>query len=79
MLGIEGYALAFAAVASGASGFLIVALEAFGYVVVDYKAYVRFVYTHTEGDGGNDDIDLLHQEFVLVFGTGLGVESGVVG
>ena len=45
---------------------------------MDYKTYVRFVYSHAEGDGCHDHIDFFHQELVLVFGSGLRVESCMV-
>ena len=45
---------------------------------MDHKTYIRLVYTHSEGDGGNDHVHFLHQELVLIFGTGLGVQSCMV-
>ena len=79
LLAVEGYAAALAAVAAGAAGFLIIALKALGDVVVDDEAHVGLVDAHAEGDGGHDDINLLHEELVLVFLAGLAVQSGVIG
>ena len=79
LLAVEGDASSFASVAAGTSGFLIVALDAFGDVVVDDKAHVGFVDAHAESDGGHDDIHLLGEEFVLVFGSHFAVQSRVVG
>ena len=42
------------------------------------ESYVRFIYAHTEGYGGYDHIDLLHQELVLVLGSGLRVKTCVI-
>ena len=78
-IGIESDAVALAAVASGTSSLLIIAFERLGDVVVDNEAHVGLVDAHSEGDGGDDDVDALHQEVVLRFGTTLRVESSVVG
>ena len=32
---------------------------------MDDVAHIRLVDTHTEGDGGHDDINLIHDEIVL--------------
>ena len=45
---------------------------------MDYETHVGFVDTHAECNGGNDDINLFHKEFVLVFGSGLRIESGMI-
>ena len=76
---VVGNALAFLAVTTGPARLLIIALDALGDVVVDDKAHVRLVDSHAEGDGGHDDVDLLHQELVLVLGPGFGVQAGMVG
>ena len=76
---VEGDAVAFAAVATRTTGLLVVAFEALGDVVVDDEAHIGLVDAHAEGDGGHDDVDLLHEELVLVLLTRLAVEAGVVG
>ena len=78
VFGIESDAFAFAAVASGTSCFLIVAFKAFGYVVMYHETHIGFVNTHTEGYGSHYYIDLLHEELVLVFGTGFCIESCMI-
>ena len=45
---------------------------------MDDETHVRLVDTHTESDRRHDYVDLLHQELVLVVGSGLGVQSGMV-
>ena len=45
---------------------------------MDDKANIRFVYAHSEGDRGHDDIHFLHQEPVLIVGACLCVESRMV-
>ena len=65
--GEEQQAFGGQAVAAGAAGFLIVALDVLRQVVVDDEADVRFVDAHAEGDGGADDSRLVAQEGVLVF------------
>ena len=76
---VERKALAFSAVAPGAPGLLIVALEALGHIVVDYVAHVGFVDAHAECNGSHDYVDLLQQECVLVGGAGGGIHAGMVG
>ena len=78
LVAVIGDAPAFLTVTAGAARFLIVAFNALGNVVVDDKADVRLVDSHSESNGGHDDIDLLHQELVLVVGPGFGVQAGVV-
>ena len=46
---------------------------------MDDKAHVRLVDAHAKGDGGADHADLVAQEFLLVPGTLVGGESGVIG
>ena len=45
---------------------------------MDDETHVGLVDTHAEGDGGNDDVDLFHEELVLILGTRLGVEASMV-
>ena len=79
LFGVEGDALALAAVAPGTSRLLVVAFQALGDVVVDDKAHIGLVDAHAEGDGGDNHVHLFHQEFVLILGTQFVVQSGVVG
>ena len=78
LVAVEGYAEPLAAVAAGAPRLLVVALKALRYVVVYDEADVGLVDAHAEGDGGYDDVDLLHQEVVLRLCARGGVQSGVV-
>ncbi len=57
--------MALSAIPSGPARFLIVGLEGLGHVVVDDKTHVGFVDAHAKGNGGDNDIDILHQELVL--------------
>ena len=66
------------AVASGAAGFLVVALDVFGQIVMDDEADIGFVDAHAEGDGGADDADFVAQEKFLVLGALAAGQSGVV-
>ena len=43
------------------------------------KSHIRFVDAHAKGDGGNNNIDALHQEVVLRLGAHGNVEPGMVG
>ncbi len=75
---IEGETDALTAIAAGATRLLIIALEALGNVVVDDEAHIGLVDTHTEGDGGHDDVDVLLEEVILRLRTFIGLQSGVV-
>ena len=46
---------------------------------MDDEAHVRFVDSHSEGDGGDNHVDSLHDEVILCLGACGGVHSGVIG
>ena len=46
---------------------------------MNHKAHVRFIYTHTEGDCRNNDVNWLHQEIVLRLRARLRIHSCVIG
>ena len=75
---VISYASALQAIASGTSGFLIIAFNALGNVIVDYEPDIRFVNAHTKGDGGHNHTGFFHQEGILVLCTDLGIQAGVV-
>ena len=79
VVAVEHQAVAFQAVAAAAAGFLVVALDGLGRVVVNHEAHVGLVDAHAEGDGGHNHVALLVQERVLVVDAHLLVEAGVVG
>ena len=45
---------------------------------MNHEAHVRLVDSHTEGNRCNNDVHLLHEESVLVFGPGLRVEPCMI-
>ena len=59
-VGVESQASALATVTSGTPRLLVIPLETFGYVVMDHIAYVGLVDTHTEGNGGHDNVSFFH-------------------
>ena len=71
--------MAFSPVAARPAGLLVVALDTLRDIVVDHIAHIGLVDPHAEGDGGHHHIDVFHQEHVLVFGAGFGIEPGVIG
>src|SRR5690606_39029143 len=79
LIGVEGQTMPFSPIPARTARFLIVALNALGNVVVDHKTHIGLVDSHTKGYGGHHDVHILHQEHVLVFGTGLGIKARVVG
>ena len=66
------------AIASRATGFLVITLQALGQIQVGDEAHVRLVDPHAEGDRSHHDETLLAQEALLVRATRLGIHSGVV-
>ena len=78
LVAVVGDADSLLAVPSRASCLLIVALHALRDVVMDDKAYVRFVYSHAEGNGRHNHIHILHQELVLILRPDLRLQSGMV-
>ena len=75
---VERQAVSFSSVTAGAPGFLVVAFERFGHVVVDYVAHVGLVDTHAEGYGCHNHVDLFQQECVLVGRAGGCVHSSMI-
>ena len=67
------------AVAAGAAGLLVVALDVLGQVEVGDEAHVGLVDAHAEGDGRDHHDAVLAQEAVLVALPHVGVQAGVVG
>lgn len=55
------------AVSSRSTGFLVVAFDILGQVLVNDVANIRFVDAHAEGNCGADDLDLVADERFLVF------------
>ena len=67
------------AVAARAARLLVVALDGLGQVVVHDEAHVGLVDAHAEGDGGDDDVDLVAREGVLYARALVRRQAGVVG
>ena len=76
---VEENAVGGEAVASGAPGFLVVAFYGVGHIVVGDHADVGLVYAHAEGDGCDDDGNLVADEAFLGSLPEVGVQSGVIG
>ena len=62
---IEYNTLSFATITASTTCLLIISLQTLRNIVMYYEAYIRFVDTHTKGDGSNNNINTLHQEVVL--------------
>ena len=67
------------AIAAGAPGFLVVALERFRQVVVHDPAHIGFVDAHAKGDGGDDHLRIIANERFLVVAARACIETGVIG
>ena len=57
------------AVASGASGFLIIGLDAFRQIEMGDETHIGLVDAHAERDGGNDHHTVLVDEAILIAGA----------
>ena len=77
--GEEEDAVAGPAVAAGAPGFLVIALNGFGQGVVDHQADVGLVNAHSESNGGGDHGNRAVNKAFLGAAAGIGVQAGVVG
>ena len=75
---VESDAVSFAAVTTCTTSLLIVAFEALRDVVVNHETDVGLVDAHSESDSRHDDVDLLHQELILILLTCLAVQTGMV-
>ena len=53
-------------VTPGPAGFLIITLKIFWEILVDDKAYIRFVDAHTEGDGGANYLQVIANKGLLI-------------
>ena len=62
---------ALAAVTAGPSCLLVITFKTLRDIVMNHKTDIGLIYTHAEGDRRYDHIDILHQEVVLILGTGL--------
>ena len=78
LITVEGYTLSFLTVSAGASRLLIISFDTLRNVIVDHKADIRLVNTHSESNGRNNHIYILHKEGVLIVSTGLGIQTRMV-
>ncbi len=67
------------AVAAGPARLLVVALDGLGQVVVHDEAHVGLVDAHAEGDGGDDDLQVVARRRLLHALALGGGQAGVVG
>ena len=63
---VDQHALGLEAVAARASRLLLVVLERSRRAGMHDEAHVRAIDAHAEGDGGDDDVDALAEERVLI-------------
>ena len=69
----------FASVASCSTCFLVVTFQGLWHVVMQYKANIWFIDTHTKGNGCHNDIAILIEEGILVLHTFAGFQSRMIG
>ena len=79
LVAVKGQAVALAAVTSGASCLLVVSFERLRDVVVDHVTHVGLVDAHAEGDRGDNHLDALHEEVVLIGSARRGIHARMVG
>ena len=78
LMRIESYTTSLATVTSGTTSLLIISLKTLRNVIVDYKANIRFVDTHTEGDSRHDNVNILHKELILGLIPYRRIKSGMI-
>ena len=81
--GLKGFSMmhdtfSFLSVTTGTTCFLIIALDALRYIIVDDKPDIRLINTHTERNCRNNHINLLHQEGILIVSPGLCIQSCMI-
>ena len=76
---VEQHALAGHSVAPSPASLLVIALNAFEHIVVDYQTHVRLIDTHSERDGCHDDGELVTDEAFLNIPPVIGFHSAMVG
>ena len=78
LLGVERDTHALTAVTTGTTRLLIVAFQRLGDIIMDNKTHIGLVDTHAKGDGGHNDVNLLHQEVVLGLRTEHRLQTGMI-
>ena len=56
-------------ISAGAASFLVIVLDGFGNIEVDYKTDIRLIDAHTKGDGCHYHLHMLIQKLILPVGT----------
>ena len=78
LITIECYALSLSSVTACSSGLLIISLDALRDVVMDDETHIRLVDAHSECYRRHNDVNLLHQEPVLILRPCLRIKTGMV-
>ena len=78
LVAVIGYADSFLAVTAGTPRLLIIALETPRNVIMNHISHVRLVDAHSEGYGGDNHVNILHQEAVLILSPHLRIQSSVI-
>ena len=68
-----------AAVTTRTTRFLIITLQALRNIIMDDKAHIRLVDTHTKSNRRHDDIDAFHHEVILRLATHLSIHTRMIG
>ena len=66
-------------ISSCTSCLLYIVLQRVGDVVVDNQPHIAFIYTHTEGGGGNDDSNLIAHEGILIVYLLISIHLAIIG
>ena len=78
LAGIECQTDSLTAITTGTTCLLIVSLQRLGDIIMDHKAHIGFIDTHTEGDGSHYHVDILHKEGILCLGPRGRVKTCVI-
>ena len=75
---VECNAVPFTTIPAGSTRFLVIALQRFGHVVMDHEPHIGLVNPHSEGDGRDNDVHVLHQELILNAAPLMGIHPRMV-
>jgi len=73
------YAATFPSITPSASCLLVITFDTFRNIIVDNKANIGLINSHSKSDGSYHYVYFFHQEHILVLGTCLGIQACMVG
>ena len=78
-VGKKQQALGQKTVTAGTADFLIIAFNVFGQIIMNHKPDIGFVDSHSKGNGGHHNLDVIPDKQLLIFHTLHVGQTGMVG